>query len=289
MALYAFDGTWNEDQDGHNQDTNVVKFRDAYLENKDAYFPGPGTRFGFLGKFFGGAFGMGARQRRKKAFDLFQKKYAAGDTAIDIIGFSRGAAIALDFANRIQEEGVVDRATGKKVIPKIRFLGLWDTVPSFGLPKNFLGIPFHDWNIGWKLKVPANVGRCYHALALDERRGSFEPQYTPEHYEVWFRGHHSDVGGGNKNPQRNDIALFWMMKKAQAAGVQLDAAEVTRAANGRDGKAKLVPPVDLQKDKPRRIPSQARMHYTVAQCTVNCPATVPADARAESAADEASP
>lgn len=31
MALYAFDGTWNEDQEENLNDTNVVKFRDAYI------------------------------------------------------------------------------------------------------------------------------------------------------------------------------------------------------------------------------------------------------------------
>ena len=36
-------------------------------------------------------------------------------------------------------------------------------------------------------------------------------------YQVWFRGAHSDVGGGNKNRPRNDIALKWMMCKAKAA------------------------------------------------------------------------
>ncbi len=33
MALYAFDGTWNTEHSAgeYGQNTNVVKFRDAYL------------------------------------------------------------------------------------------------------------------------------------------------------------------------------------------------------------------------------------------------------------------
>jgi len=48
----------------------------------------------------------------------------------------------------------------------VRFVGVWDTVASFGLPGNNL-------NIGWQLTLPPNVKRCYHAMALDERRGNF--------------------------------------------------------------------------------------------------------------------
>ena len=34
--------------------------------------------------------------------------------------------------------------------------------------------------------------------------------------EVWFRGVHSDVGGGNDNHALNDITLRWMLRKAIA-------------------------------------------------------------------------
>ncbi|BFU89976.1 MAG: hypothetical protein NTAFB01_11630 [Nitrospira sp.] len=51
--------------------------------------------------------------------------FAEGDRTIDIIGFSRGAALALHFANQVQEE---------KSGAEVRFLGLWDVVACFGLP-----------------------------------------------------------------------------------------------------------------------------------------------------------
>ncbi|MGH9657644.1 MAG: phospholipase effector Tle1 domain-containing protein, partial [Bryobacteraceae bacterium] len=59
MALYAFDGTWNEDKPGADKDTNVVWFRDAYIGSQN-YWEGVGTRFGLLGKLFGGITGAGA-------------------------------------------------------------------------------------------------------------------------------------------------------------------------------------------------------------------------------------
>ena len=33
--------------------------------------------------------------------------------------------------------------------------------------------------------------------------------------EVWFRGVHSDIGGGNDNRGLNDITMKWMMLKAK--------------------------------------------------------------------------
>lgn len=61
MALYAFDGTWNENKPDDAEDTNVFKFKEAYQGNK-FYVEGVGTRFGILGRVFGGIFGAGSRR-----------------------------------------------------------------------------------------------------------------------------------------------------------------------------------------------------------------------------------
>ena len=58
-------------------------------------------------------------------------------------------------------------------------------------------------------------------MALDEHRPSFLPTRLNGACEVWFRGVHSDVGGGNTNRGLNDIALKWMMSKAMAAGLPI--------------------------------------------------------------------
>ena len=102
----------------------------------------------------------------------------------------------------------------------MRFLGLWDTVASFGLPGN-------DLNIGWNLTLSDHVQYCYHAMALDERRGNFPLTRIKTRkggtlgdrlQEVWFRGVHSDVGGG-KCAGLSNIALCWMLKRAKEAGL----------------------------------------------------------------------
>src|SRR4051794_3782346 len=99
MALYAFDGTWNEDHPATELDTNVVWFRDAYADGNVFYLSGPGTRGGWLGKIAGGITGLGAKTRVNEGLRALATNIAEGDRVVDIVGFSRGAAIALHFAN----------------------------------------------------------------------------------------------------------------------------------------------------------------------------------------------
>jgi hypothetical protein len=231
MALFAFDGTWNQakDNDDEHKNTNVRRFFDAYHANsgnaRDCYKPGVGTRLGFVGKVIGGVFGAGELSRLDEAYDQLCGAWADGDRSIDIVGFSRGAATTLDFCHMIQERGI--RKPGTHVVlessPQIRFLGVWDVVAAFGLAN--LGAT--DLNIGHHLLLPkSSLKYAFHALALDERRPSFLPTRLHGAYEVWFRGVHSDVGGGNANRGLNDIALAWMMAKAKAAGLPITDADI---------------------------------------------------------------
>jgi len=225
MALYAFDGTWNENKPDLGEDTNVFKFKEAYA-GKKFYLPGVGTRFGIIGRIFGGVFGAGGKERVEEAYQELTKNFAGNDKVIDIIGFSRGAALALDFANKIYSDGVngVQR-------PEIRFVGICDVVPSFGIPGN-------DINLGFILTLPDSVKKCFHAMALDERRQNFPlqrvvttvPDATGEGrvYEVWFRGVHSDIGGGNKNIGLSSITLHWMYRQARRCGLPIPEAELVK-------------------------------------------------------------
>jgi hypothetical protein len=228
MALYAFDGTWNsakDNEDAQYHNTNVVRFYDAYrrhsnTKDQDFYVAGVGTRAGGIGAALGGAFGLGELPRLNEAYDRLCTNWAAGDHLIDIVGFSRGAATTLDFCNIIQSRGI-RRPASEDVVepnPEIRFLGVWDVVGAFGLA--FLGNVALD--LFHHLELPKSRLRyCFHALALDERRPSFLPTRLPGAYEVWFRGVHSDIGGGNGNLGLNDITLKWMLSKAKAAGLPI--------------------------------------------------------------------
>lgn len=288
MALYAFDGTWNEDlsgEDGSKTNTNVVRFRNAYRSSpgQTFYVEGVGTRKRILGKVVGGLFGIGGKQRIHEAFLALAANFNAGDRDIDIIGFSRGAALALQFANNINDRGVPDmtdkalaanpeEADFSKVHSSvsIRFLGLWDVVGSFGLSFNFI-LPFNKINLGYKLSVPANVEQCFHAMALDELRETFGITRVKGH-EVWFRGVHSNIGGGYDDRGLSDITLDWMLSKAEKTGLPIsrDTVVLEKDINGELGQ-----PEDLIEDEPRTVGPFDLIHTTVHSRTAEVNRSVP--------------
>ena len=103
------------------------------------------------------------------------------------------------------------------------FSGFGDVVAAFGIPIDLGPLKFHRVNLGYKLALPENVTYCCHAIALDEQRKAFRITRVENGYEVWFRGVHSDVGGGNQNEALSNIALAWMLRKAAFAGLPVDA------------------------------------------------------------------
>jgi len=290
MPLYAFDGTWNEAKDGDDPDytnTNVFRFYDAYKRHSkrpdlDFYVAGVGTRFKAIGRALGGVFGLGELPRINEAYDALCAAWDHGERDIDIVGFSRGAATTLDFCHCIQERGIRKPGSDQVVepSPKIRFLGVWDIVASFGLAN--LGNT--ALNIGHHLSLPqSNLQYCFHALALDERRPSFLPIRVEGACEVWFRGVHSDIGGGNKNRGLNDVTLRWMMRKAMGAQLpikqeDIDALKPDPAAPPSPaGGHKL--PLSI-----RTVSSTDRGHYTVKP--LKDWASLPATCAVESESDE---
>jgi hypothetical protein len=267
MPLYAFDGTWNEAKDGDDPDytnSNVARFYKAYQSrsprpDRDVYLAGVGTRLGGVGRALGGVFGLGSHTRLNEAYEHLCKAWDEGERDIDIVGFSRGAATTLDFCHCIQERGI--RRPGTKDVveaePRIRFLGVWDVVAAFGLAN--LGNT--ALNIGHHLSLPRKqLQYCFHALALDEPRPSFLPTRLEGACEVWFRGVHSDVGGGNTNRGLNDVTLRWMMRKAIAAGLPIaedDVDALKPDPTAAPGISHRVPV------KVRTVSSTDRGHYTV--------------------------
>ena len=284
MALYAFDGTWNTRKDGEDpqyRNTNVVRFFSAYHSRSNAndfYVEGIGTRYELAGRIVGGMFGLGQLSRINEAYEQLCQNWIDGDHVIDVVGFSRGAAATLDFCHLIQERGI--RQPGEDDVieaePQIRFVGVWDVVAAFGL--GFLGNEL--FNFGHNMSLPkANLRYCFHALALDEQRLPFIPTRLNGAYEVWFRGVHSDVGGGNGNRGLNDIALKWMMCKAKAAGLPIT-----------DGDIQVLQPDptaepndDIRLIDIRNIAGVDRIHYTASdrsgwRCA---PATCTVETRAD--------
>ena len=240
MALYAFDGTWDE-WDPETETLATESRRERPFSNvvlacmhypgQYSYVNGPGTRGWKFSHAFGGAMGIGASRRMIEQFKALRQKFAAGDDVIDIIGYSRGAAIARMFVDRIYADyDDIRDATGQQLTapPTVRFLGLFDTVASFGFAWTDEEWHFQPW-------IPGNVKQVRHAMSMDERRETFELDRIAEPYafeqevkEVWFRGGHSDIGGNavvGKNPwvanrERGSISLTWMMEEARDCGVR---------------------------------------------------------------------
>ncbi|MEM7393056.1 MAG: DUF2235 domain-containing protein, partial [Verrucomicrobiota bacterium] len=231
MALYAFDGTWNDSRAEHRdrtKDTNVHLFRIAYeqqvqdaaLDKATHYVEGVGNRHGLVGKLFDGAIGSGITPKIEGHMEHLRRNFAAGDTDIDIIGYSRGSATARIFVNELVTKFPDIERDGAPLTgpPPIRFLGLFDTVGSFG-------VPWTDNEGRFTRRIPDFVQNTFHAMALDETRQTFGLERCigdrRNFTEVWFRGGHSDIGGNtvyeddlkNKRPNRDrsNHALYWML------------------------------------------------------------------------------
>lgn len=285
MALYAFDGTWQEDEPEPIDDTNVARFTEAYTE-KHRYVSGVGTRYGVIGRAVGGLFGVGGRTRIEEMYDeLVTLWEEENDHDIDIVGFSRGAALAVHFANVVAKRGV--RRNGQLLgEPRIRFLGVWDVVGSFGIPKDIV-LNFHDINIGYDLEVPDRVDRCCHAMALHERRETFDVTRLdragkhPNVEELWFRGVHSDVGGGGGTPGLSSIPLGWMLARADDAGLPVDPAKMQEVIGLADPLAPISDNFDPFLDPRRTVEPHDAVHASARGKTleVDESATFEVDAR----------
>ena len=265
MALYAFDGTGNEDQDNSERDSNVVDFFSAYIDPKknaepkeevgSLYLKGIGRRAKtFFGRGPAEAFGLGGHQRIRQAMERLANNLEAGDSTVDVVGFSRGAALAMSFANEVDKQ---------QPDVTIRFIGVFDVVGQFGLPGRHI-------NAGHVLSLPDNVKTCRHAMALDETRELFpltrlcDDNGNPADSlaELWFRGVHSDIGGGNGNRGLNWIALNWMFKNALRAGLPIDEREVERNLQDR-GLPQKISKHDVDLHKRRSFFKSDCMHESV--------------------------
>ena len=137
----------------------------------------------------------------------------------------------LDELARLKQE----RSHGKE---HIELVGVWDTVDAVGLPfpmfASFVNATLYQFKFPSSVLSPI-VKRAYHALAIDDERHSFEPLLWTETgaeqanaqviEQVWFSGAHSNVGGGYPKQGMSLVALDWMMKHAQDAGLRFIGSE----------------------------------------------------------------
>ena len=101
MAIYAFDGTTCKPSDL----SNVFFMYDAYKSRHKFYVTGPGSRGTWFSKLYENITGSGGKDRIYDAFEIWKYWQSRGSRETIIVGFSRGAVIAREFANQISKEG----------------------------------------------------------------------------------------------------------------------------------------------------------------------------------------
>lgn len=246
-VVYAFDGT--SQNVGHGDYTNVYQFLMAHRASgmivKDAYASGVGT--GQRDKSLAGIFnipgkitGVGGRKRVNQMYDALVRNFREGHKGIVIVGFSRGAALSREFANVIKDRGDPLRyRAGHKPVgkpPVIKFMGLFDTVYSFGSP-------IGRKDLGYRKSIPYNVRAVAHATAALEKRNTFDlwsihfrKKYLNKttgslargnyRAERAFNGGHDDVGGAEKYKYFGLAPLQWVLVEGRKAGVSLGSPDI---------------------------------------------------------------
>jgi len=196
LILFAFDGTGNDLSDAGSM-TNVARFDRLYQDGSRRYVSGVGTvheddKWGDINLPPGdaGHNGTGTRRIERMMTYLMEEARAANDNTpmdIDIVGFSRGAAQARDFANNIIQyngrsangdmfslrtdaqgwfhysaairdaAGQIVRFEGRQCV-RFRFMGLWDTVLSTNSGR------------AYNMSIPMQFTHVAQAVALNEHR-----------------------------------------------------------------------------------------------------------------------
>ncbi|WP_285128865.1 T6SS phospholipase effector Tle1-like catalytic domain-containing protein [Leclercia adecarboxylata] len=140
----------------------------------------------------------------------------------DVFGFSRGAAAARHFANRVMEqdpaiakaisEGLYGDFYDGKPSGEVRFLGLFDTVAAIGGISNFFDINGRS-NPRVKLELrPSVAKKVFQITAMNEYRYNFSLNSIQGMWpELALPGAHSDIGGGYNpvgSPLQENESLF---------------------------------------------------------------------------------
>lgn len=259
------------------------------------YLNGVGSTGSWPKRQWQGAVGTGISDRIMKAYQFLASTYESGDR-IFLFGFSRGAYAVRSLAGFLDHVGLPETPTSmteseleqayeiyrKKsakypgvemgVKANVDFVGIWDTVGALGFGLKELS-EWHDIS-------PSNVSRVAHALALDETRETFLPEYWNGMNtnalidEVWFSGAHSNIGGGYANKGLSNIGLSWMISKAVEAGLPTVNAYIDHwylensIAKARDSRQEFLrwtgplQPLIVRKMR-RKIPIHHKVHVTV--------------------------
>ncbi len=247
-----------------------------------------------------GATGAGLDLKVRDGYQFVCEQYETGDR-IYLVGFSRGAYTARSIAGILTRCGLpakqlqddafarhafdVYRRNNAKLTAQFRtdyqsqdvgieVIGVWDTVGALGIPLKLFGSLDHLLFSFYDTALHPNVRFGYHAVAIDEKRESFQPTlWDPREgiEQVWFAGVHGDVGGGYKETGLSDITLAWLLEKIQPHGVLfIDQAFAPDGTIAIKGDPLMMPMHDSYKPpfltphpSVRVIPQSAALHVSV--------------------------
>ncbi len=279
LAVFL-DGTWNDPASR----TNVSRLHGLVADvgtdgaRQLAYYDtGVGTKR--FEKLRGGVGAYGLSRNVRQAYGWLKEQYEEGDEVF-VFGFSRGAFTARSVAGMIArygllmpdssvtvdelyelyraeakgkpgpgsvEEALVSRLKENARRIRVRFVGVWDTVGTLGVPfGNIPGISrkqfrFHNtrpsrWiDEGCQALAINENRRAYDAvlwtnfLALNPATGKIADPlrrsqvHHPSFEQRWFIGVHSNVGGGYPDDVLALPPLSWIQRRAAGAGLAFTA------------------------------------------------------------------
>ena len=196
LNVYAIDGTWTDARRSPVPYSNVHDLAERARRSMDEftrYYEGPGAQSTGLRRLWQGATGAGSDRIADDVYQDIRRDLASGtgNGVVNLVGWSRGASIATQVAQRLGNDDI-----------EVNFLGLYDAVD-----RN----PFRDYPD----TVPSNVRNFAHARSGQSNR-IFRSKSYGHVNERDFSYSHSDIGtnplGGHHN---------WMLNQAHRAGVKL--------------------------------------------------------------------
>ncbi len=256
--LFFFDGSSNYVAGpSRNDPTNVFYLNQAFTNGKNHdqvsfYFSGVGTR----GDRLSAVTGRGFDQIVTEAYTNLASNYVHGDQ-VYLFGFSRGAAAARVLSAMLSYPGLLkdinlssgfptlwklftlytnntlndldkqvheDRLRDRLIVPapKVKFIGVFDTVPgvSWDQVRQFVKLRIRD------LGLEESVEHAVQILAADDNRlPTFQPMLwnqlkaePPESQtvqQIWMPGVHGDIGGHSQARFIGNLALLTMLEQVQ--------------------------------------------------------------------------
>lgn len=222
----------------------------------------------FFDNKLGGGWGAGFEVNIEEAYTFLANNYDRDDEVF-VFGFSRGASQARSLCTLIEWAGgfpaksdvyylprifstfleaqsqgdvsamiagINERRHNRNdlplepfLVPKMAFLGVWDTVLALGSRiQASEGSSAKSYQFHTPSTPPRTITTIRHALAIDERRHDFQPEIfsgsgeCQDFEQRWFAGVHSNVGGGLMDDSLANCALHWMCEQAAARGLALN-------------------------------------------------------------------